>query len=60
MVSEEEEINAKLQSSFSCLGFSCIDIGTYRDGNGLDFVDRDFFNPLAGYVPSSDVRHTNG
>ena len=42
MVSEEEEIIAKLQSSFSCLGFSCMNAGTYRDGNGLDCVDPDF------------------
>ena len=56
MVSEEEEIIAKLQSSFSCLGFSFMDIGIYRDGNGVDCVDPDFFNPIAGHVPSSGVR----
>ena len=58
MVSEEEEIISKLQSSFSCLGISCNDIGTYQ-GSGVECADPVIRNPLAGYIPSSDVREVS-
>jgi len=55
-------INA-LQSTYSCLGLTCDDIGVYQQDLAMKCVDTPDLSPLAGYIPSSDVsevRFLNG
>lgn len=46
-----------LQASYSCLGFTCDDIGIYQYGDATvgKCADRPALMPMAGYSPVSDV-----
>mmetsp|Transcript_64 Transcript_64/g.114 ORF Transcript_64/g.114 Transcript_64/m.114 type:complete len:1370 (+) Transcript_64:91-4200(+) len=44
-----------LQSSYSCLGITCGDIGSF-DRETSSCTDADVYAPLASYVPTTDVR----
>ena len=55
-----EEIIKTLQNVYSCLGIQCKDIGKYQDVAGdLECIDRPEMSPLAGYVPTHDVREVS-
>jgi hypothetical protein len=51
------DIMTKLQSTYQCLGLTCEDIGSYKNGvvAACDDVDEGDATALAGYIPVSDV-----
>jgi hypothetical protein len=51
----KSELISVLQQSYSCLGIKCSDVGSYRDSQVAECADS-VLKPMAGYVPSSDVR----
>jgi len=53
VVKTEDYIEA-LQSVYSCLGVTCEDVGVYQ--SGAKCQDTPTLNPMAGYVPKTDVR----
>lgn len=55
-VVEVDDIIARLQTTYECLGFTCDDIGTHELDSTQTCVDPAVLSPLAGYVPQSDVR----
>lgn len=55
-ISDVDEIVTKIQSTYSCLGLNCRDIGKLKEYGGSPCVDRSPLKPLAGYTPSTDVR----
>jgi len=44
-----------IESTYQCLGLECQDIGNYND-YGRDCLGTPEFNPMAGYIPQTDVR----
>jgi len=44
-----------IESTYQCLGLKCEDIGIFND-YGRDCVGTPELNPLAGYIPQTDVR----
>ena len=56
-ISDIDEIVTKIESTFSCLGLKCRDIGKLKEyGTSSPCIDRAPLKPLAGYTPSTDVR----
>jgi len=56
IVAEFDEIMERLQPVYGCLGFSCQEIGDYKTGTGSLCSAEPKLRPMAGYVPSSDVK----
>ncbi len=54
-VVDVDNIIRVIESTYQCLGLTCDDIGTYND-YGSDCVGTPELNPLAGYIPQTDVR----
>lgn len=48
-----DDIIEKLQSAYSCLGLTCVDVGTYEGVPACH--DKPPQSSLAGYVPKSDI-----
>ena len=55
-VSKEKHVLDIIQSSYSCLGFTCDDVGKYFEEGLYECTDQTSTTPIAGYVPSTDVR----
>lgn len=58
-VSEVDAIISSIQSTYSCLGLTCRDIGTLIEMSNPVCSDRAELRPLAGYAPSTDVREVS-
>lgn len=54
-VVDVDNIIRVIESTYQCLGLSCDDIGVFNDYGG-DCVGTPELNPLAGYIPQTDVR----
>lgn len=52
---ENEDIIARLQTAYNCLGLACDDIGQHTSGSGINCNDRDQETSLAGFTPTTDV-----
>jgi hypothetical protein len=59
-VVEVNDIIARLQTTYECLGFTCEDVGNHELDSTKSCIDPDVLSPLAGYVPQSDVRSVSG
>jgi hypothetical protein len=55
-VIEVDDIVARIETTYECLGFTCDDIGVHEEQTKHTCTDISVLNPLAGYVPLSDVR----
>ena len=55
-VVEVDDIIARLQTTYECLGFTCEDVGNHELDSTKSCADPAVLSPLAGYVPQSDVR----
>jgi len=53
-VIETDMYISMIQSAYPCLGFTCEDVGAYQ--NGAQCKGAPVLNPMAGYVPMTDVR----
>ena len=55
-VVDVDDIIARLQTTYECLGFTCDDIGVHELDSTFTCTDTPVLSPLAGYIPQSDVR----
>jgi hypothetical protein len=55
-VVQVNEIIAQIRTTFDCFGITCEDVGTFVSGPKDACVDTPSIEPLAGYVPSTDVK----
>lgn len=58
-VAEVDKIITYLQSSYSCLGLKCNDVGTLEELPMPQCVDRKELYPLGGFIPTTDIREVS-
>jgi hypothetical protein len=58
-INEIDDIIAYLQSSYSCLGLKCDDIGVLQDYSAPQCEDRKIIVPVGNYKPSTAVREVS-
>jgi hypothetical protein len=54
--SKKAELLVDLEDLYSCLGFTCVDIGSYTQDQIPACTDKPASFPIAGYVPTSNVQ----
>jgi hypothetical protein len=55
-VIEVDDIVARIENTYGCLGFTCDDMGVHEKQTKQTCTDISVLTPVAGYVPQSDVR----
>lgn len=55
-VIEVDDIIARIETTYECLGFTCDDVGVHEDQTKQTCLDIPVLNKIAGYAPQTDVR----